>query len=247
MSYVFGKSFSREFSPVDREGNAFKLPAQTPAIYVFKDQPSRDDAAAGTGALQTIATWTQSKSAPYTCTYTVAAIDDPNPASQFLGVEDTIFWEAINCVTAEGEQTQTILRAFLVERPLGLPEVPATTVDDVKAVFPAISEYLTDAQITSFLSLAEEELRLDLENRGYVWGKIHNLKRAKLPLAYKVIELAALSQIKDSGDRFAIRADIFGKRYHAFVSGVTFTYDRDDDGKAEDEAETSKNYVLIER
>lgn len=240
---LFGRSITRELYAVV-ESEYFNLPSQIPAIYFFEDKPSISDAQTGTGSFASVTTWTQSQTYPYPRTYVVPPIEDPEPTSS-----TTIrnYWEAINYVNQASQQTQTLLRAFNVERGKALDSVPGTTVTDLKEIWPGISSYLTDARLTEYLLIAEESLRIDVEKKGLVWENLKRLQRAKLALGYKSVSLASFSQVQEANDKFYIRWKEFEKLYNSTLESITLPYDTDGDGEADTETSTKQDFAFIIR
>lgn len=224
--YPFGKDFTRALYSYDATTQPIQLPSQTPTIYIFSSEPNRTEAAAGTGAIQTISSWTIASTTPYAATYTVTAIDDPEPTGAVAVRE---YWEAINYIAKTAGQVQTKIRSFEIGRIAGGDSFPSlgTSLTDL---YPAITAYLTTDQITQFASLAREEMRLELRAKGIEWEQVSGLNDTYIGLAYKTIALAVLSQIKEQGDRHEIRYREFSAKYEAFMSTLKLPYDEDGDG-----------------
>lgn len=243
MSYNFGHSFTRQAFFL--EGDEYiNLPSQAPAIYLFDSMPNRDDALAGTGAFSTISYWTENTSTPFNRNYTIPPIADPSPSSS---VRIRNYWEAINFIATTSGQTQTLIRSFDLERAQALPESPLSTAQELKDIYPAITNYLTDAQLLMFGQIAEDEMQIDFEAAGYDWGQLHSLKKARLCLAYKTIALASLSQFKEPDDRFHERYKIFSEKYSTMLKNIKLPVDTDDDGAADAEAEGDTGAIYVRR
>ena len=238
---LFGRSIVREMYAVV-ESEYFNLPSQIPAIYFFEEKPSISAAQAGTGSFAAVATWTQSQTYPYPRTYVVPPIVDPEPTRSTTSRR---YWEAINYVNQTGQQTQTLLRAFNVERGKALDSVPGTTVADLKEVYPAISNFLNDSKLSDFLLIAEEAMRIDIEKGGIVWENLKRLRKVKLALAYKTISMASFSQFTEYNDKFYIRFKEYEKLYASTLESITLAYDSDGDGEADTETTTKTDYAFI--
>jgi hypothetical protein len=235
MIYPFGKSFTRTFYP-SQNGDAIQAQGTPISIYIFSDEPSRVTGAAGTGAVQTVSSWTVASTEPYGCSYTVPAIVDPDPTSSTFEEE---YWEAINYRLASGGQTQTVIRKLILARVFGSATVPEVTDDDIKKLYPAIQNYLGDTAINDFVDQALDELKLELtgraadEGKTLDWGRMENLSQLKIPLQYKAAALACLSQFhKDRDDKFMKRFELFSKMSSDYLSFVPIAYDSDGDGTA---------------
>lgn len=241
--YVFGKDITRRFYPMEAN-EPLNLPTQTPTIYIFNSQPSRDKAIAGTDAIETILTWTAASVTPFERTYTISALDDPDADSSS---QSAIFWEAINFTTKLSGEIQTVIRAFVVERVEGPDSEPGTTAADLIDIYPAITAYLTPKQLDAHLRLAQDELKIDLEAMGIRWSRVHELSKLKLILAWKTIALSSESQIKTAEDKFDRRADLYNSKYERGLKNVVIPYDSDGDGKVDSKALPAKTYFIIDR
>lgn len=246
MTYFFGQSFTRTLYPTE-DGQPFRLPTQNPTIYIFATEPDRTTAAAGTGAVETVSSWTQAAMSPYGCEYSVAAISDPSPTSSTLDDAARTRWEALNFYTQTGAQAQLLIRSFLLDRPEGPPAIPGTTVQDLLEAFPWVEEYATRANLDAWLKQAQDELKIELEGRGHVWSRIHNLHKTRLLLAYKTLEIAESMNAVKPDDRHERRAAWFGKRYTALIGAVKLTADTDGDGDSDADIDAGMSVLLIDR
>lgn len=241
---VFGKSIVRRFYPYDQNGNPCQIPTQDPAIYVFSSQPSRGAAAAGTDAVATVITWTQSAVTPWVCEYTIAAIDDPNPTTTLPGVD---YWIAINYKAELTEQTQTRIEYVWIERQRASATIPETTKEDLKAIYPALSDYISDPELDKFLVFATDQLKLTLKGRKLIWDQITDLRDLRLPLTYLTIALCAFSQVKEEGDRHDRRYNVFYKLYSDTMDAISIPYDADRDGVPDYRTDAQSNAHVIIR
>lgn len=243
-NYNFGKDITREFIAYEN-GEPIELPSQVPAIYLFSSQPSMADALAGTGAVRAaITTWAQQSIPPYKRIYTHAAIEDPDSdgSTPSLG-----YWEAIRFIAKTSGAYQVKIREFDVERAGETDSYSDVTVQDLKDVFPAISSYGTDAELSDQIGVALEEFKLYFKSKGIEWHKLHNLRETKLYLAYKAIALNSIGEIKQQGDRFQLRYDEFEKKAATILGMLKLPYDSDDDGKPDSTTDTKTNQWWVSR
>lgn len=236
---VFGKAILRSFIADDRS-NYLTLPSQAPTIYVFDYQPSDTQARAGTNAIATISTWTQTGT---NNTYTIPAIDDPEPSGAVIEKE---YWEAILYRLETGEQQQLKLRMFYIVRADALESVPATTKQDIKDVWNGVTSYISDAQLDAYLPLAETEMRMQVGLSK--WSTLSKLSEAKIVLAYKTIELMAAFQVaKGNQDKFVWLHEYAKEKYNSLFSKLHFPEDADRDGFPEQVAQESQMVVILNR
>lgn len=239
----FGRSGTRYFYPL-ANNQPIQLPAQTLTLYFFDEQPTIDEAQNGTGALFTVTTSTISATSPYPVSFTLPAFTDPYPDNAW-----TIYtyWYSVNCILVAAGATQTILRAFDIARVEGNDSVPGTTVQELKDIYPAISAYASDAQLTVHLTSAQDELKLDFKKRGLAWSRIADLSDLRLALAFKTIANVSLSQIAQAGDRFEVRYIEFNARCKNLLDGLPLQTDTDGDGLRESESTAGSNSWMVVR
>lgn len=239
-SNVFGKDISRVFFPLE-DNEPLNLPSQVPALYLYETRPNYTDAAAGTGALQSLTYWTHDENTPFPRSFTWNAVDDPSPSTQ---AQAKTYYEAINFRTQASEQIQTLVRSLTLERVQELDSVPGTSIQDLKDAYPGISNYLTDAQLEEILEDALEEFKIDLEGKGIEYHKVYDLRKSRLALAYKAISLSMLSQIRERDDKHNFRYEEYKEKYTAIMNLITIPIDTDSDGEPDAIADTDFGVVI---
>ena len=244
MTYPFGKGFTRWYYPlVDGQKPEGLLTSQTPSIYIFDSQPGRDAAQNGTGALQTVATWTWS-GPEQGWSYSVAAIDDPNPTST-----DTpkVYWEAVNFRLETGEQIQTDIRTFTLERVVGHSHSVGVTDAVLKEYFPQFDTCSTATQREAYIGLAIEDVKGKLRNKGFEWARIHRIDRLNIAIAYKVLYMIMLVQLQQGSDKYAIKYNEFKGIYENTIDSLVLEYDSNNDGLPDTQAKSSSGPVRLIR
>lgn len=237
---VFGKEIRRSFI-ADDGSQYLTLPTQNPIIYVFDYAPSYEQAIAGTNAIETITSWEQTASAELT--YTISPISDPDPAGALIERE---YWECILYKLTTGAQTQHKLRMFTLNRADVISSIPNVSSEDIAAVWPAFSNYITPAQLSAFLPVAEAEMRSELGLAK--WGRLSHLGDSKIALAYKTIEMMAASQVvKGNSDKFLWMVEYFGAKYSSLKGRLELPIDVDGDGKPDENVQTNSSVVFSSR
>lgn len=227
-SYIFGKDITRKFYPLE-DGEPINLYSQAPAIYLFESRPTMAAARAGTNALQSVLYWSESATTPYPKTYTIAAVDDPAPESQ--NPPCSYYWEAINFYAKSGGQLLTELRTIELEKVKATESVPGTTAADLKIIYPAIENYsISDTELEGFITAAQDEIKRDLKKNGIEWGNVEGLKDLKYALTFLSIQYHSESQIVTADDKFAIRAEIYARKYEKALASISIKHDTDNDG-----------------
>lgn len=242
MTAVYGKDITRTFWPEDENGNPIELPSQAPSIFLFEAQPSRADAVAGTGALSTCTYWAQSASAPYPCTYTLPAINDPLPDS-LTPVKG--YWESLKFVAQTSEEAQVVIRYFEMNRVQALATRPGTTIADLTAIYPAAAAYASNANLQAAIDTAEAEMRIEIEGKGIAWSGVADLSKTKLALAYKSLANLMLAQIAQTGDKHQTRYEEFRRMYSELMKSIELKFDSDRDGVVDSIQKTKPSYFVV--
>lgn len=245
MSYPFGQSFTAWFHPLvdDQTPAGILTSGNLTAIYVFDAMPSRDVAAAGTGAVATVASWTWD-AARKGFSFTVPAIDDPEPSSS-IGVRT--YWLALNFRLQASEQVQTVLKSFDLERVAGHGHTVDVDENDLAAYFPQLSSYSSEAQRTAYIAQAKEELRARLRMKGFQWARIHRPDRLNMAVTFKALSMLMLAQVQQSGDKFALKYAEFKQMYEDALESIRFEYDADGDGQPDTDAQASPAVMWVVR
>jgi hypothetical protein len=236
VAHTFGTSFAREFYPTVDDG-PLSIVGQAAEIYLYSGMPSLTDAVTGAGSFATISSWTQTGTTPYKATYTVPALIDPTPTSK---VPSRGYWEVIRFAVQTGQEKQTVVRQFEVERVYAGASEPETTVQDLKDMYPAISAYASDSQLTEHLSIAKEELKADLLARNLKWSRVEDKARLNLALVYKTIANVAESQVREANDKHTVRVTRFEEKYNRALENAPLEVDFDEDGEPDTKTEAKQ-------
>lgn len=244
MTYPFGKGFTRWYYPlVDGVKPDGILTSQTPAIYIFDSQPGRSSAQDGTGSVQTVSSWTwdAASSGWY---YSVNAIDDPNPTSTD---NPKVYWEAVNFILESGEQVQTDVRTFILERVTGHSHSVGVTDAVLKEYFPQLDTCSTTTQREQYIALAIEDVKGKLRSKGFEWARIHRIDRLNIAIAYKVLYMIMLVQLQQGSDKYAIKYNEFKGIYDSTIESLVLEYDSNQDGLPDTQVKASSGPVRIIR
>lgn len=247
MRYPFGKDFTHWFLPLDPDGLPLTVSAavqtQTPAIHIFRDQPTVAQGAAGTGALQSIISWTWDSSRNG-WSFSVNAIDDPNP-----GNAPTVetYWAAFNLFLDSGETVQTVLTTLELERvsahtvPLDVDE------DDLRGHFPQINSYSTEAQRLTYIQNAIDHIRSELKSRRFLWVRLHRPDQLKKLVCYRAVAMLCLVQYQGGNERFWKLYTEFTKFYDIELGGLEIPVDLDGDGKKDADVKPKDGTIMFMR
>ena len=229
MPYAFGQDFIVEFYPMLDEEPAIPS-ADSPSIYVYTDtnKPTRAQAAAGGGTvLQTISTWSDINNGK---SISVSAISDPDADSD---TTEYTYWMAINFTLKASGDTQTVLKALKMYRINGMLATITTKTHDIENMWGAVKEYTTEAERAAFIADAIDDIKADLRARGYEWAKINRADRLNSAAVNKACANIALSQIRESGDRFDVMKEECKQNYEKKINSIRLEYDSTLTGEAD--------------
>lgn len=244
MSQAFGKSFSRWYYPlVDDTLPEGLLTAQAPAIHIFTTQPSRGQAQSGSGSFQTVTAWDWD-SARNGWIYTVAVIDDPDPASS----QDTrVYWEAINFRLQSAAQIQTDIRSLEMSRVSGQSFAVGVTDEMLRQYYPQLDSCSNSTQRYHQTILAIEDVKSRLKAKGYEWARVARPDRLTIAVAYRVLYMIMLVQIQAGNDKYAIKYAEFKAIFDATIDSLSLEYDSNNDGLPDTQINASVGTAFLIR
>lgn len=240
----FGIDIARKFYPLLND-LPIQLPTQDPDIYVFSAYPTLNDARDGGGAVATITSWTQNTSSPYDCSYTIPAIDDPDPESN---IPQRTYYIAINFTLQASEQVQTVIQAIILERVSGSPETPGVSYLDLTAVYPAASAYANASQLQDHINTATNKIDLKLNARGIRRSDIQNISALNQAIVYGALRGFTRSQIANGGgDKFVTMYELYSEEYMEIMKDINLSVDTNRDGVADQNAQAKAGYIITSR
>lgn len=245
MGYPFGQDIKYYFYPQVDNATAAGIPSQSPTIYVFTDsnKPTRSAAIAGTGKLgSAITSWTQEGGGYY---FTIPAISDPDPS----GTDDErVYWIAINFILKTAGQTQTVLKALPLERIQAQEKVLAVTINDIQALFPAVRDYVNDAELNAMIAASIADVKATLLNKGFQWAQIQRPDRLKTAVIFLSLSQVMLSQRKQVNDNFDLNFVEYKALYQSAMNGLKLEYDENKDGEATpEEGKNIDSFIFLTR
>lgn len=241
MGYPFGKDFKFYFYPLVDNETVQSIPTQNPDIYIFDDsagQPSRQAAAAGTGAIQTITDWDKVANG---FAISVSALSDPDQTST---ITERNYWIAINFKLKAAGQTQTIIRALDMERVAAHEKRVSIEATDLTTLWPEIAQYANNSTLNAAIELAIEEVKSILLNRGFEWATIKRPDRLNLAIRVRALMQIESQQSQESGDNFDRNYQEHKKQYKSYLDSIQLEIDADKDGKPETKTEAAGSAVV---
>lgn len=220
----YGKDWTYVYYPPD-DPDFTPLASTSPSVYIFSTRPSESTARSGTGALQTISTWSEYGN-PIRRELAVTTITDPQD-----GTKEAVYWIAVNYLLKTSGQKQLDLQSFILVTPDGFYADPTPSVEYIKGISSSIGSYYVDSNIEAYSKLGLSQLKKQLKAKGFEWAQIENRDDLKLAIAYKALSLMMLEQISESGDRFSKRYDEYKASYDTLILSFGVDYDANKDGQ----------------
>jgi hypothetical protein len=247
VNLTFGQDQTDWFYPLVEESTPPGLltTSSLVAIYVFgpDSMPTRDAAAAGTGAIATISSWTWD-SARQGFYFTVPAITDPDPNSS---MSIRTYWFGVNFRLQTSKQIQTVLRSQYVERVKGPADSVYVTDDDLIAYYNEILSYSTSDQRQRAIDQALINVKAELKAKGYLWARIHRADQLKSATTLKALTILCLSKIQQGNDKFALKYGEYKEMYRTQIDSVILEYDADGDGAPDGNVTPSSGTIFLVR
>lgn len=245
MTYPFGIDFQPWFVPLADDSNVAvpsALTGQTPNIYVYRDRPDRASARLGTGALQSITAWAWD-AGKRGWQYTVGAIEDPDEDG---GESGRTYWVAINFYLKLGGQRQLVIQALKMERVGGHQGLVGVTVNDLRALYPAIDAYTKDdAERLEYIAGATDDVKSRFKAGGYGWAQVHKPSELARAVKYRALSKFCLTELQKGGDKFGELHEKFEALYETEFGGLEPEIDTDKDGQADTTAKVGGSLFLI--
>lgn len=245
MPYTWGRDIVFKWFPQLDNVQCEDFPSQTPTIYVFhtESMPTQSAARAGTGANQTISSWS---SIPGGFQFTISAIPDPDPNS---ATQRRVYWVAINFVLKTGGQVQCVIEPLEMLRLFGQQSKVDVTIASFTASYPEIAQYVSPQTLTEVILEATEIVRIELMSAGFNWAQIKRPDLLSLLVKTRAKMSIEMSQRQAEGDKFDLDFKQDEQVYKLMKNGLKLEYDANQDNVADS---TEKNvaaggYVMAVR
>jgi hypothetical protein len=242
--FNFGESFTYEFYVRDGKGGFEDLSSvtDTPTIYIFKDLPSRTDAINGTGAIQTISSWSDAILNGGK-TFTVATISDPDPNSSKDNYE---YFIAVNYVLVNSGDVQTDIRLLPMVRARATHAPVSTSQEDLQKIYSRVDDISSSSDQTFKIEQSKQDIKNYLDAKGFNWSEVWEPVHLNNAIAYGALELIMLDNMRDTGDAYASRAVLYGDKSKEILKGLRLSYKNSED-TAPSLPEQIASYIAIKR
>ncbi len=248
--YYWAKDFTYLFfvpKPDAKDGfEDLLLVTEAPAIHIYMDKPTREDAIAGTGSpIESILAWGDVSDAAGNNgkSIAVSAIPEEDPESDS---DRQVYYIAVNFVLEDGEDSILTLRQFLLERP-GTVSSPLTVdQSSIQEIYQDVDQIASGTQQDSAIKTATSLAKISLETKGFDWAQIHEQDDLDLSIAHSALSILMTSQIRTPGDDWEVRMERYQEIGGTLLQGIKILYDNTRSG--EPDQHTSKgNYLRIKR
>lgn len=246
--YLFGQDLTVNFYPLKdnkklTQADFATVTMQDSYLFAYNARPTKAAAAAGTGALVTLTAASWSANSAYGFSYSLDAINDPDQASS---IYRRVYYLAVNFKLDSSEQTQTVIEPMIFMRSSAELESITVSAEDLKQRFPKLGSYISDAELNDIIEDAIVELKLDLQGQEMPYKGIVQPDALEQAVAYKAIELASDTLIRDTDDRHDKRRERYEQKYKNALKLVPIDIDTDEDGEPDvANANASRSYRII--
>lgn len=245
--FLFGEDSEIHFWPMREVANLEAGELTESSIldsYLFGPDtvPSIETAAAGTGAVQTLASagWSANTSGGFK--HALDVVNDPDPSNPALYKRS--YFLAVNFRLQAAAQIQTAIREVYFQRATVRLSDVSINAAYLTARVPTLGE-LASGRLSNFLAPALDELKLDLEEAGAKFDSICNVDKLDLALCYKAIELVSDDLIRKTGDRHDRRRKAYEDKYIKVLPKIRLLVDTNKDGKADTERKAKQSFQVI--
>jgi hypothetical protein len=217
------------------------IPSDSPAIYVYGEtKPSRQQAAAGTGALLApITAWTAIDDG---FAISIPAIPDPYPND---AVTERTYWIAINFKLKTGAAFQTVIQPLYMERVRARNKTARVEPGDVAAEWSVVTDYATNEELTRMIEKSFVDLKKDLKKKGLNWSGVQGADGFSQAIVYKTLMRVNIKQRRNVGDVFDENIKLYAGLYKTELESLLIDYDADGDGEPEVKSIPDKETTVI--
>lgn len=242
--YNFGESFSYNFYVRNGQGGFEDLSSVTdsPSIYIFDSLPSRTDAGAGTGALQTISSWSDA-SEDGGKTFTVSAISDPDSDDAKESYE---YYIAVNYRLVNSGDILTDIRLLPMVRPRATHAPVSTAQSDLARIYSKIDELSSSLDQKNKIQQAKNDIKAFLDGKGYDWAEVWEPVQLNDCIAYRALHLIMLDNMRDTDDAYASRAVLYKEQSMNLIESIRLKFKGTADTTPTEEQQVA-SYIAIKR
>ena len=247
MPYSFGRDITYKFYPLKEESFTDKfediaLLTDTPDIYVFADRPDRAKALAGTSNLASITSWTNTDDGDGK-EFTIPALDDPDVDS---AKDIYSYYIAVNFTLQDTEQVQTVIRLLPMRRVIGHASTAEPSLQQIVDIYSEAQKYFADYKIENAVKVAFQNIKVELQAKGFEYCSIWNPDALQNCIAYKALSSLALTQFSGTGV-WESRFEEWRDTASSLLSSIRLYLDKDMDGAPDGAPQQTTNTLTLMR
>ena len=236
--YLFGKALTFTYYPIESDGTAI-VPNALSSAYVFEDKPDRTDALAGTGALQTLGSWSDIGDGGYSIA--VTGIDDPDPDGDNY---ERSYWIVFNYTLTAAEQVQTDIVEMVLARPVGYGAELSIDTTDLESFFPKIDGFLSGDEQLNLIDEAIAHVKAVLRSKRWEYWMITEPEELRQAAIWRALYMSALSLIATGDEGLDVLLENARAEYQTAIARIDIELDTDLDGEP-DEKSSIGGYMRI--
>jgi hypothetical protein len=220
--YNFGESFVYNFYVRDGKGGFEDLSSVTdaPSIYIYDSLPSRTDARAGTGALQSVSSWTDANENGGK-TFTIASISDPDATDAKDSYE---YYIAVNYKLVDSGDVLTDIRLLPMVRARATHAPITTNEVDLQRIYSKVDSISSSADQLNKIQQAKNDIRVYLDSKGYDWAEVWEPVQLNDAIAYRALHLIMIDNMRDTDDAYATRSILYSDQSDNILKGVRLKF-----------------------
>lgn len=234
MGYPFGQDFTYKVYPLIDGNLVTTIPNQTAVLYIYDAKPTRANAVTGAGAIAgpINATWTANATS---CSFTVPALDDPDPTAQ---EESVMYWISCRLILTAAEQYQYIIRYLDMERVSAHDKTVDVVYTDLAVLSPGVTSYAGTSEQTAQITAATALVKARLMNRGYQWAQLSRADRLNDTVKFLALSNIYQSKMQRPGDQFDKLYEDYKKTSEELLQSLKLEFDAEGEGEVEEEVLT---------
>lgn len=195
MIIYFGQTQTYKIYPV---GLNAALPDSPVSIYLFDKEPTKAEALAGTGAIETITPTWSATSDGLGKQFEIPRIDDPAATSDVL---EYSYYIAINTKLETGDTAAhaPIIRRITFRRLRSQEGAISVNAGDLLKIEPAIRKFICNGDLEDYIETATEKVRRSFNGYDTTFGDIWNPEPLNIIVAYLAISNFFFGQSRGQG------------------------------------------------
>lgn len=231
MKYHFGKEFVFNYYPLSEDGFDYELLVDTVFVtsYLFDKEPTEAEATSGTGAIQTVGTWTPTEDSLGQA-ITFDAVSVP---SDLTGYEKK-YYVAINTELEAGETIPPQIFEITLQKLRGQVSVIKVTSQEVLQLAPALEEHFHDCvDIDIFIDDAILDMKHTLTGCDLEHGDVIDPGKLNYAVKHLAVSKAFFNLARDVNSIYYAEGIRYQDLYEQKLAQIQLEIDKNRDGKSD--------------